>query len=422
MKQESVVVAKKSVAPAMENTIPEVKSESVDRQHDSNIEVVQGNIAPNIAAAPKTEPQVNQAGISSTPDTSSLTFTIQYNIPQAAEATGQPPKEKEPEPVLAFENSGAKLNMEIGTSSTFPSVPEPPKPIQPKPVSQIKPILEPVDPLAKDPTKDTFTLTTAAGAKIEVPTITTGGYDFDRLLCLFCERQQFKNDKTLINHLLNHFGVAPKMATCPICGLSLQKKSFAQHVRLHGDVKPEVCPYCKKEFREKRTLIKHIRAIHEAERPYACEHCTESFRNQIELKNHINRHLKDYPFKCDVCSMTFQKQEALTTHYRLHTGEKPLTCPICEKRFTSEKNKRVHVLRHQGSLPHRCEVCDMTFQSRSHLLKHATSHNRKTQVISTKLTFSLKCHILDKLQQIFALAVVLDLEVEIKNHLSSAFK
>ena len=108
----------------MENTIPEVKSESVDRQHDSNEEVVQGNIAPNIAAAPKTEPQVTQA----------------------AEATMQPPKEKEPEPVLAFENSGAKLNMEIVTSSTFPSVPEPPKPNQPKPVSQFKPILEPVDP------------------------------------------------------------------------------------------------------------------------------------------------------------------------------------------------------------------------------------------------------------------------------------
>ena len=79
--------------------------------------------------------------------------------------------------------------MEIGTSSTFPSVSEPTKPIQPKPVSQIKPIFEPVDPLAKDPTKDTFTLTTAAGAKIEGPTIITGGYDFDRLLCLFCERQ-----------------------------------------------------------------------------------------------------------------------------------------------------------------------------------------------------------------------------------------
>ena len=139
------------------------------------------------------------------------------------------------------------------------------------------------------------------------------------------------------------------MATCPICGLSLQKKSFARHVRLHGDVKPEVCPYCKKEFREKRSLEKHIRAIHEAERPFPCEHCTESFRNQIELKNHINRHLKDYPFKCDVCSMTFQKQEALTTHYRLHTGEKPFVCAVCSRGYRDRRELKKHQTTHNHS-------------------------------------------------------------------------
>jgi len=390
VKQESIVVAKKSVAPALDNTVPEIKSETIEDQQTNNLtELVQGTSSVPMLLAAKEEPQPIQGmdAIIPAPDTSGLTFTIQYNMPQAPEPPEVEQIKTEEKPVIDLEDDD---DLDMGSNSEFPAVPEPPQPNSLKPISQIKPILEPVDPLAKDPSKDTFTLTTAAGTKIEVPTIITGGYDFDRLLCLFCERQQFKNDKTLINHLLNHFGVAPKMATCPICGLSLQKKSFARHVRLHGDVKPEVCPYCKKEFREKRSLDKHIRAIHEAERPYACEHCTESFRNQIELKNHINRHLKDYPFKCDVCSMTFQKQEALTTHYRLHTGEKPFTCPICEKRFTSEKNKRVHVLRHQGSLPHRCEVCDMTFQSRSHLLKHATSHNRKTQVISAKINTFLE--------------------------------
>jgi len=243
---------------------------------------------------------------------------------------------------------------------------------------------------SKDPTKETFTHTTPSGHKVEVPLIITGGYDFDNLLCLFCDNQAFKNEKTLINHLLSHFGVAPKMATCPVCNLSLQKKSFARHVRLHGDVKPEVCPYCSKEFREKRSLDKHIRAIHEAERPFPCDVCPEAFRNQLELKNHMNRHMKDYPHKCDVCSMTFQKQESLTTHYRLHTGEKPFVCPICDKKFTSEKNKRVHVLRHEGSLPHRCEACNMTFQSKSHLLKHATSHSRKTQVTVAKINTFLE--------------------------------
>ena len=66
-------------------------------------------------------------------------------------------------------------------------------------------------------------------------------------------------------------------------------------------------------------------------------------------------------------------------------AEKPFTCQICEKRFTSIKNKRAHALKHIASLSHHCEVCNMTFQSRSHLLKHATSHNRKTQVIFAKI-------------------------------------
>ena len=359
VKQESVVVAKKSVVPSVE--VKEAKEESAVQESPVTL------VCPDLQVTPTVLAPQDHSG--------ALTFTIQY-------PTVPPPQ---PDVVAKEEEPNIELDIKLPQQPDISMAPAPEETQIKSDVSHIQPILPPVDPNAKDPTKETKTVVTASGQKIEVPTIITNGYDFDNLLCLICERQQFKNDKTLINHLLNHFGVAPKMATCPICGISLQKKSFARHKRLHGDIEPEVCPYCKKEFREKRSLDKHIRQIHEAERPYPCEHCTESFRNQIELKNHINRHLKDYPFKCDVCSMTFQKQEALTTHYRLHTGEKPFTCPYCDKKFTSEKNKRVHVLRHQGLLSHKCDYCDMTFQSRSHLLKHATSHNRKNQAFSAKI-------------------------------------
>lgn len=393
MSAKPVVVAKRSRAPAQEtvfmrNDVETIKSE-VEAMHPQLTLAPLGMVQTLVQPQPQT--------VLAPQDPSNLTFTIQYDIHNQPSSTLQP--QMVAQQPLGQDNSDDEddeeeeeedydpptVQLDLGsTSSGRTSSPRPLK------AADIKPILHPPDPDKPDPTKDCFTYTTKTGVKIEVPTIITSGYDFDNLLCLFCDNQQFKNDKTLINHLLNHFGVAPKMATCPICNLSLQKKSFARHVRLHGDVQPEVCPYCKKEFREKRSLDKHIRAIHEAERPYPCDHCSESFRNQIELKNHINRHMKDYPFRCDVCSMTFQKQEALSTHYRLHTGDKPYICPICEKRFTSEKNKRVHVLRHQGSLPHKCEECDMTFQSRSHLMKHATSHNRKTQVISAKINTFLE--------------------------------
>ena len=59
-------------------------------------------------------------------------------------------------------------------------------------------------------------------------------------------------------------------------------------VRQHCDVKPEVCPYCKKECHDQRPLDKDIRAIHEADRPFACEHCTESFRGGVIIKKREN--------------------------------------------------------------------------------------------------------------------------------------
>ena len=351
--------------------------------------------------------------------TNPMTITIQYKI--------YPDSQSEPQKVAVQRDLAdiiseappdtldGKLAASVATASTIASgamstttpIPSPsvsgsmattsattPTPLTGRNATKVKPVGADMDPSdlpaipvqvsGPDPSKDVRKVISPAGKEFDVPNIVTSGFDLDQLMCTICTKT-FKNDKTLMSHMLHHFGVTPKMASCPICGLTLQKKSYARHLRLHGNVVPEVCPYCNKEFREKRSLDKHIKAIHQAERPFACPipDCNETFRNQVELKNHHNRHIKDYPFECDRCTMTFQKQDSLTTHYRSHTGEKPFICEICDKSFTSEKNKKVHVQRHQGSLPHKCEVCGMTFQSRSHLIKHATSHNRRASTSST---------------------------------------
>ena len=323
-----------------------------------------------------------------------MIITIQYKV--YPDAQGEPQKVAVQRD-LAEIISEAPPEIAVTDTNSLGSTPvaTPTPPIPSKSTTKVKPIgvdMEPSEmpaiPVAPqpgpDPSKETRKVISVTGKEFDVPTIVTSGYDLDKLLCTFCNKV-FKNDKTLMSHMLHHFGVTPKMASCPICGLTLQKKSYARHLRLHGNVVPEVCPYCQKEFREKRSMDKHIKAIHQAERPYICPipDCPETFRNQVELKNHHNRHIKDYPFECDRCPMTFQKQDSLTTHYRSHTGEKPFVCEICDKSFTSEKNKKVHVQRHQGSLPHKCDVCSMTFQSRSHLIKHATSHNRRNVVTPT---------------------------------------
>ena len=231
--------------------------------------------------------------------------------------------------------------------------------------------------------KDTMKVKNSSGDTFDVPTVVTGGYCLDTMMCNICDKS-FKNDKTLMGHMINHFGIAPKMAKCPICGLTLQKKSYARHLRLHGDIVPEVCRYCKKEFREKRSLDKHIKAIHSSDRPYNCNHCSECFKTANEQQRHIQSHMRDsFAHKCDKCQMTFQKQEELHTHQRTHLDQKTYVCDVCEKAFSSEKNMRAHAVKHQGELPHKCEICSMTFQSRSQLIRHATSHVKgKTEVVS----------------------------------------
>ncbi len=60
-----------------------------------------------------------------------------------------------------------------------------------------------------NPFKETRTEVTAAGKRVEVPTIVTSGYDLDARMCTICNRA-FKADKTLMGHMLSHFGVAPR--------------------------------------------------------------------------------------------------------------------------------------------------------------------------------------------------------------------
>ncbi len=217
---------------------------------------------------------------SSTPIPPVLT-AVKTRVPSLPSPSPSPEVPTSQTPVVVAKSSTTPANNEISTST-----------VPPIEVGERGP----------DPMKETRTEVTASGNKYEVPTIVTSGYDLDALLCTMCNRT-FKNDKTLMGHMLGHFGVAPKMAHCPLCGLTLQKKSYARHLRLHGDVVPEICPYCQKGFRERRSLDKHIKAVHHSERPFACEYCPERFITEEERQAHHQNHQalqKGYIYQCQV--------------------------------------------------------------------------------------------------------------------------
>ena len=321
------------------------------------------------------------------------------------------------------------------SSETVSAVEPKPVPVQPTVsgelhASSVPPI--PVNAGQPDPFKDTVWVMTPAGQKFEVPRIVTSGYDLDQLMCITCNPcKVFKNDKTLMGHMLSHFGVAPKMARCPLCGLTLQKKSYARHIRLHGEkgtlqsqppleaqvvqipagaaatapdtavttiatpttisITPTTIAAPVAPQIPVTTLT--ATAAPTATVMYPCSYCDQAFFSEVELQTHTVLHVNPMnlnPHTCEVCYLVFSSAEELSTHAKLHTGSRPHICEICESRFSSRRDKMKHVQRHQGSMPYRCRTCGLTFQSQTHLDKHAASHTKGTQVVSAKINTFLE--------------------------------
>ena len=313
------------------------------------------------------------------------------------------------------------------SAETAPAAVEPkPVPVQPAiggelHASSVPPI--PVNANQPDYFKDTVWVMTPAGQKFEVPRIVTGGYDLDQLMCITCSPPKvFKNDKTLMGHMLSHFGVAPKMARCPLCGLTLQKKSYARHIRLHGEKGTLQSQPSLQEAQVVQlpsgtataavttiatpTTVAITPAASVSAGPpqvpattlaaptatatvmFPCSYCEQAFFSEVELQTHTAMHMSQLNQLNP--QMVYSPAGELSTPAKLHTGSRPHVCEICESRFSNERDKSKHVLRHQGSMPYRCRTCSLTFQSQAHLDKHAASHTKGTQVVSAKINTFLE--------------------------------
>ncbi|KAM3955782.1 uncharacterized protein ACR2FA_010296 [Aphomia sociella] len=169
----------------------------------------------------------------------------------------------------------------------------------------------------------------------------------DNLTCLLCKKS-FKHKGSLSRHLMIHTE-RKRDHTCKKCFKSfLSKESLSGHMMLHNDSRPFKCEICKAAFKTPWFLRKHV-GVHDAQKPFACDQCGRCFRLEKQLSSHKIIHTDLLPFVCTYCNKGFRFKTILKQHIRLHTGVKPYSCDICQHDFTNWPNYNKHMKGRHGT-------------------------------------------------------------------------
>ena len=82
-------------------------------------------------------------------------------------------------------------------------------------------------------------------------------------------------------------------------------KDFATSIQ--QDEKPFNCDICNRGFTVKRTMKRHIAAVHGGIKPFKkCNTCDKVFAHTSSLKRHVTSvHEEEKSFKCVICDASF---------------------------------------------------------------------------------------------------------------------
>ncbi|EDW34388.1 GL21610 [Drosophila persimilis] len=138
------------------------------------------------------------------------------------------------------------------------------------------------------------------------------------------------------------------------------------------------CLYCEERFTNDIALRKHHLLAHGAQTsmPFVCTICKRGYRMRTALHRHMESHdVEGRPYECNLCHVRFPRPSQLTLHkITVHLLSKPHTCDECGKQFGTESALKTHVKFH-GELGYQCDECDQAFEYLRDLRKHRRTHN-----------------------------------------------
>ncbi|CAG0881135.1 unnamed protein product [Darwinula stevensoni] len=146
----------------------------------------------------------------------------------------------------------------------------------------------------------------------------------------------------------------------------------------HLNEKPFKCDSCKRSFKRKDTLARHM-VKHDSGRKFMCPLCGRYFALLSKLEHHVDvTHSVGKPHMCDMCGKTYKRKGALKDHQMTHTGERPHVCKQCNKSFTRASQLKNHMLTHMEEMPCHCPICKKGFWQASAVRYHiSVTHGGK---------------------------------------------
>ena len=191
----------------------------------------------------------------------------------------------------------------------------------------------------------------------------------------FTEPQNFDEHVKICLHQNKNF-------KCKFCDTNWNSNSSLEfHMVIDHKKILHVCDICGVILRDRTSLNKHKKSIHENVFDCVCDICAKPIRTNALLKKQLanNHNIGDKKHLCDICGKGFTDNFTLKQHHlQVHVRIKSFQCEKCDwVGYTPSKLHQHMQTKHIRDKIYPCELCDYKAYRKDWLKQHMKVHVKK---------------------------------------------